>query len=165
MKHIRKFNESKNNLLERDDDSITKIVNIIEDTLVEFNIDFKIYLNSNRKDSMTRDERVQDETEYTASVQIDIKYFLRKEEFSQFDSIGNPYSSNDINKDYEIVTSKLNELISVVNKNIEFLNGIKSLHYRLQKSGYIINFFNYNQDKISFCFVVEDEKILIKNER
>ena len=65
MKHIRKFNESHNSLLERNDDSITKIVNIIEDTLVEFNIECSININ--------RDERVQDETEYTSNEKILMK--------------------------------------------------------------------------------------------
>ena len=47
----------------------------------------------------------------------------------------------------------------------QFLTTIKSLHYRLQKNGYLINFFNYNKERISFTFIVKDEKILKKDER
>lgn len=154
MKYLQKFNESINKLLSKDDKEITSIIEIIEDTLIEFNIDIDVVLNT--------DGRIEDDIEFTTSVQINIKPEKSNTSISSWDgkvgfSIGNPYSIHDIYLD-----GKLDELILGVNRKVEFLNGIKSLHYRLQKNGYVINFFNYTQDKISFCFIVEDEKILKK---
>lgn len=153
MKHIFKFNEQlSNNLLRLDDVEITKIQEIIEDTLIDYDIHYK--------SNLFKDQSFENGEEFTTSL------FVQVSMITQIRSIGegNPHSTEEI----DMSNISIESLIDIYEKKKNFLQDVKALNYRLKKTGYKINYFSITDEngfRVNIGFVVENEKILIKNER
>lgn len=159
MKHIFKFNESvSNNLLKLDDVEITKIQEIIEDTLIDYDIQYK--------SGLLKDQSFENGEEFTTSLLVHVSMMTQIRPISN----GNPHSTEEI----DVSNTSIESLVTKYEKKKNFLQDVKALNYRLKKMGYKINYFSITDEqlnaylngfRVNIGFVVENEKILIKNER
>lgn len=146
MKYLKRIFESSR--LNFDSHELVELQELIEDTLSYFNVEVQPGLPT---DSYYDDNG--NHIEYTSSVEFSIEPQLPEYKFMQ----GNPHSGNsiDINEAFQ----RQQNYIDSISK---FTREIKSLCYRLEKSGYIINAYKFDGVMVNIWFMVENEKI-IKN--
>lgn len=146
MKYLKRIFES--NRLNFDSHELVELQELIEDTLSYFNVEVQPGLPT---DSYYDDNG--NHIEYTTSVGFSIEPQLPEYRFMQ----GNPHSGNAM--DIDDAFQRQQNYVDSISK---FTREIKSLCFRLSKSGYVINAYKFDGVCVNIWFMVENEKI-VKN--
>lgn len=145
MKYLKRIFESIR--LDFESKELLDLQNLIEDTLV----DFKVEVSPGLQTDQYYDEVSGDYLEYTTSVEFSIEPVLPEYKFM----VGQPYSGNSID-----IEEAFKRQEDYTNHMSMFTREIKSLCYRLSKSGYVINAYKFDGVRVSIWFMVQDEKIV-----
>lgn len=140
MKYLKKFESVK----DFNDEDVVYLQNIIEDTLIDFDVDVQCGIsNDNDMDMDNYDE-------YTSSV-----YFLIEPQLKEYNfMMGNPHSSNSIDIQEALRKQKL-----YTDSMCKFTNEIKSLCFRLEKMGYSASSYKFDGIRVILYFIVENGEI------
>lgn len=146
MKYLRKvFEEWKPKLINDQDDDIIKLNDVIEDTMISTDPSINL--------EFCKDHFLDEE--FTTSVKFSI---YSKKDLKKVISQGNPYSQN-LSLDSSQIIQKNTERIEDINR---FILDIKSLLFRLDKMGYIINYYSFDLSTVIIGFPIENEKLVTK---
>ena len=154
MKHLKKIFES--TTLGLDSEELTYLQNIIEDTLIDTMSEVKVSLVTDTYEEFSGSKPIY----YTTSVEFKINPQL-PESFKFM--VGNPYSGDSID-----IEDAFDRQDNYVNQLAKFNREIKSLCFRLNKLGYVINAYKFTTAGsilttgilVTIWFMVQDEKIV-----
>lgn len=149
MKYLKKIFELRKSIMTFNDPDLVHLQELIEDTLG----DFKVEVTPSLPTDSYLDDESSDYVEYTTSVEFSIEPQLPEYKFME----GNPYSGNSI--DIEESFKRQQNYVDSISK---FTREIKSLCFRLSKSGYVISAYKFDGVTVNIWFMVENEKI-VKN--
>lgn len=144
---IKKF-ESYKNLISFSDNEVTNLTELVEDCM----IDCKVHISPSLITDFLDDDT---NSKFTSSIGFNIEHLVTLSN----STYGNPYSNNDI--DISTIFSnyrKSNEYYA--NEYKKFIDSIKSLFYRIEKSRYKICYLSLSNNSVIINFCVEDEKVV-----